>query len=99
MLDIKYIRENADLVRRAVTNKNESADIDKIIELDQKETRNIRTILNFGHTVGHAIEGATGLEYAHGEAISVDMICESEIAHGLNMISKNEADEIENIIP
>jgi len=36
MLDIKYIRDNPDLVRRATDNKNESADIDKIIELDQK---------------------------------------------------------------
>ncbi len=36
MLDIKYIRDNPDLVRRATENKNESTDIDKIIELDQK---------------------------------------------------------------
>ncbi len=36
MLDIKYIRDNPDLVRRATENKNESADIDKIIELDKK---------------------------------------------------------------
>ncbi len=34
MLDLKYIRENSDLVRKAVENKNESADIDKILKLD-----------------------------------------------------------------
>jgi len=36
MLDLKYIRENPDLVRTATENKNELADIDKILELDQK---------------------------------------------------------------
>jgi len=36
MLDLKFIRENIDLVRQATKNKNESADIDKIIELDER---------------------------------------------------------------
>lgn len=35
MLDLKFIRENAELVKQAVINKNEKADIDKIIELDE----------------------------------------------------------------
>jgi seryl-tRNA synthetase len=35
MLDLKFIRENPDLVKNAVKNKNESADIDKILELDK----------------------------------------------------------------
>ncbi|MEW5925193.1 MAG: serine--tRNA ligase, partial [Candidatus Zixiibacteriota bacterium] len=36
MLDLKFIRENAELVKQAVVNKNESADIGKILELDEK---------------------------------------------------------------
>ncbi len=36
MLDLKYIRENPDIVKKAVVDKHESADIDKILELDQK---------------------------------------------------------------
>jgi len=36
MLDLKFIRENPELVKQAVINKNESADIDKILELDEK---------------------------------------------------------------
>lgn len=36
MLDLKFIRENPDLVRRGVANKNESADIDKILALDEE---------------------------------------------------------------
>lgn len=41
MLDLKFIRENAELVKQAVINKNESADIGKILELDEKR----RTII------------------------------------------------------
>jgi len=36
MLDLKFIRENTELVKQAVKNKNESADVDKIIELDER---------------------------------------------------------------
>jgi seryl-tRNA synthetase len=36
MLDLKFIRDNADLVKKAVENKNESADVNKILELDEK---------------------------------------------------------------
>jgi seryl-tRNA synthetase len=36
MLDLKYIRENAETVKKAVKNKNDKADIDKILELDRK---------------------------------------------------------------
>lgn len=36
MLDLKFIRENSDLVKQAIKNKRESADVDKILDLDQK---------------------------------------------------------------
>lgn len=51
-----------------------------IIEQDEKE-QNIRAILNYGHTVGHAIEAVTDYKmFRHGEAISIGMIVASKIA-------------------
>jgi len=45
-----------------------------VVQKDPRETRGLRAILNFGHSVGHAIEAATGyLAYRHGEAISIGM--------------------------
>ncbi|MEI7998720.1 MAG: 3-dehydroquinate synthase [Candidatus Omnitrophota bacterium] len=44
-----------------------------VVSLDERETKNIRTILNFGHTVGHAIEAAGGFRYHHGEAVALGM--------------------------
>jgi len=46
----------------------------RIVEKDEFETKGERALLNFGHTIGHAIENATGYKaYLHGEAISLGM--------------------------
>ena len=36
MLDIKFIRNNIELVRQAISNKNEKADLDKLLEIDEQ---------------------------------------------------------------
>jgi len=46
----------------------------RIVENDEFETKGERALLNFGHTIGHAIEKATGYKtYLHGEAIALGM--------------------------
>lgn len=46
----------------------------KVVEQDEKEA-GLRKILNFGHTIGHAIEGAYGLNtYLHGECVAMGML-------------------------
>ena len=46
----------------------------RIVERDEFETKGERALLNFGHTLGHAIEKATGYQrYLHGEAISLGL--------------------------
>ena len=46
----------------------------RIVEQDEFEEKGLRALLNFGHTIGHAIEKATQYEtYLHGEAISLGM--------------------------
>jgi 3-dehydroquinate synthase len=55
----------------------------KIVEQDERES-GLRAILNFGHTVGHAIESLTGYtRYLHGEAVAIGML--TEIAVGITM--------------
>ncbi|WP_353124737.1 3-dehydroquinate synthase [Parapedobacter pyrenivorans] len=50
--------------------------------------KGLRKILNFGHTIGHAIEGYSlandSKPLLHGEAIAVGMICEAYLAHRIN---------------
>lgn len=48
----------------------------------------LRRILNFGHTIGHAIEALEDYQVSHGEAIALGMIGESYIAHKLGSIDE-----------
>lgn len=45
----------------------------EVVVADEKETKNIRTILNYGHTAGHAIEAACAFRYQHGECVALGM--------------------------
>ena len=59
---------------------------DVVLE-DEKETKGVRTILNFGHTVGHAIEAAGKFRlYQHGEAIALGMRVAAKISCRLNLM-------------
>ena len=71
----------------------------RIVQLDEREEKGIRTILNFGHTIGHAIEAAAGYGgYNHGEAIGLGMLVASDISRRLNLINIQTAQRIENLI-
>ena len=61
----------------------------------------LRRVLNFGHTVGHAIESycmTQGKPINHGHAVALGIICESHISWQLHRISKNQLDEISQYI-
>ncbi len=67
-----------------------------VTEKDPKE-KGLRKILNFGHTIGHALESyflAEGNRIFHGEAIAMGMIMESFIACEKKMIDQKQLDEI-----
>lgn len=58
-----------------------------IVEEDERDLSGRRAILNYGHTVGHAIETLTGYrEYRHGEAVAVGLVCAALIARKLGLI-------------
>lgn len=57
-----------------------------IVEEDEYETTGRRAVLNFGHTIGHAIEKVTGYgPILHGEAISIGMVAESRLGEALGV--------------
>jgi 3-dehydroquinate synthase len=58
-----------------------------------------RMLLNFGHTIGHAIEAATAYKgYSHGEAIAVGMVAEAKISRALGLMSETEMERLEGLI-
>jgi 3-dehydroquinate synthase len=50
-----------------------------VVARDERET-GLRKILNFGHTIGHAIESLSGYAMLHGECVAIGMVVESRIA-------------------
>jgi 3-dehydroquinate synthase len=70
-----------------------------VISQDEKEKKGRRTILNFGHTLGHAIEAAFGYKkYNHGEAVSLGMLLASDISRRLRVLKPGVAERIEKLI-
>lgn len=71
-----------------------------IVSKDEREKRSIRTVLNYGHTIGHAIEAAQGYSgaYSHGEAIGLGMIAAARISRKLKMLSAKDLSRIEALI-
>ena len=69
-----------------------------IVSKDEKEI-SVRRILNFGHTIGHALENYYGYnKLRHGEAVAYGMLCSSWISLKKGKISNIEWDTIENTI-
>ena len=71
----------------------------RITSLDEKESRGLRAILNFGHTIGHAIEAAGGYKgYNHGQAVGLGMIAAAALSARLSLIDAKLAGRIKNLI-
>ncbi len=78
-------------VQRAVKIKAEFVERD---ELD----KGIRMLLNYGHTIGHAIETAAHYRISHGEAIALGMAREGTIAYNLDLLSKEDLNRQNSLI-
>jgi len=59
-----------------------------VVARDEREEAGLRAVLNYGHTVGHAIEAVAGYggAFQHGEAVAVGMVVESRIAERLGWV-------------
>ena len=64
----------------------------EIVEADEKE-KNLRAILNFGHTFGHALEAEAGYDgnLLHGEAVSIGMVLAIELSKSLGYLLGQDA--------
>ncbi|RJQ40488.1 MAG: 3-dehydroquinate synthase [Nitrospiraceae bacterium] len=69
-----------------------------VVSKDERES-GLRAILNYGHTIGHAIETATGYrKYLHGEALAIGMRIEARLAERLGFITGRTAQRIKALI-
>lgn len=85
--DAKLVKE---IVARATTIKA------AVVSLDERE-RGERSVLNFGHTIGHALENISNYTLAHGYAVGYGIVVEATISHLLGLLDSNQLLTIINL--
>lgn len=73
-----------EIIKRSVAIKKD------IVEKDQDETKNLRKLLNLGHTLGHALEAQTKLNLTHGEGVALGLCFSAFIAKELGNITQKK---------
>lgn len=69
-----------------------------VVERDERD-EGIRAALNFGHTVGHALEVATGYsELSHGEAVAIGMVAAARISFQMGLCSQEVPNRLERLL-
>ena len=68
-----------------------------VVEKDEKE-EGLRAILNFGHTIGHAIETHSKFELLHGEAIAIGMIGAFKMALKMDMTDTDQLSKVKELL-
>ncbi len=70
----------------------------QVVEKDYEEKTGLRRILNFGHTIAHALELLENFRLAHGEAVAMGMLIESKISRKMGHLSESALADIETLI-
>ncbi|HRH77470.1 MAG TPA: 3-dehydroquinate synthase, partial [Cellvibrionaceae bacterium] len=90
------MNRNWDLVETAIVRSCEIKSA--VVEADERE-QDMRAILYFGHTYGHAIEAHLGYgEWLHGEAVGAGMVMASELSRNLGWISEADHQRVVDLI-
>lgn len=93
----KVLARQEDALRRIVRRSCEIKAA--VVGKDEREERGIRTLLNFGHTFGHALEAATDYDrYTHGEAVAVGTLCAAWISVALGMLPARQYERIKSLL-
>jgi 3-dehydroquinate synthase len=80
------------IVERCLRNKA------RVVEKDEREEKNHRQILNYGHTIGHAVEVCLGYSLPHGLAVSIGIAEEARCAARLGLLDTESVETVIDIL-
>jgi 3-dehydroquinate synthase len=69
----------------------------RIVSRDERDS-GLRNVLNFGHTVGHAIEAVTGFKVNHGTSVAIGMVVAGRIACRLGLFPERDMGRLTSVI-
>ena len=72
----------------------------RVVEKDELDVSGSRAMLNFGHTIGHAIEAVSGYSgsVTHGAAVSMGMLAANRIAFNMNLLNEKDFSRMQKLI-
>ncbi|MCI5137655.1 MAG: 3-dehydroquinate synthase, partial [Candidatus Electrothrix sp. AR1] len=68
-----------------------------VVEQDEREG-GLRRILNFGHTIGHAVEAASDFQLIHGKAVAIGMCAAAKLAVRTGCLAEQDARDIQELL-
>ncbi|MFC2005966.1 3-dehydroquinate synthase [Chloroflexota bacterium] len=68
-----------------------------VVEKDERDF-GLRNILNYGHTIGHAVESISDFKVQHGEAVAIGMLAAARISNRLGILDRNEMNRLKSVI-
>ena len=98
-----YLEENMDRIKSFDAGALErivsrSAEIKAEVVAKDELDLGLRAILNYGHTVGHAIESVSDFRISHGEAVAIGMLAAARISLGMGTLAPGEPERIASLI-
>jgi len=69
----------------------------EVVAKDEKDL-GLRNILNYGHTIGHAIESVSDFKMGHGKAVAIGMVAAARISHRMGMLDNDGLVRLKNVI-
>ncbi|MBU0481844.1 MAG: 3-dehydroquinate synthase [Proteobacteria bacterium] len=69
----------------------------EVVASDERES-DLRRILNYGHTIGHAVEAASGYKLDHGLAVAIGMVAVNQLAVGKNIFTAADAAKVRDLL-
>jgi 3-dehydroquinate synthase len=66
----------------------------EVVRRDEYDKCSVRICLNFGHTVGHAIENACGYRLTHGECVAIGMVAAARLSVAMGLLARGDADRL-----
>ena len=87
------LRRSTEIIRRSMAIKAD------VVSLDERETLGIRILLNYGHTIGHALEASNDYgRFMHGEGVAIGMMGAGRMAQQMGLIPQEIVDRQRRIL-
>ncbi len=69
----------------------------EVVAQDERDL-GLRQILNYGHTIGHAVESVSGFQIKHGAAVAIGMVAAARISSKMGMLTESEVARLKSLI-